>query len=262
MIRTPDHIRRYHSAHDRLLIPSIANFFKKEFPGFFGPIVRLNIAQSLVAIFESLNPESSRIKPGQLLWNALDKNTRADSPKRKYKPVILTIVSDQDITDFEMKKSIRQIRQNVIARITNEAYKQGGILSARDVSLILLQSDAYTSCMRIDYEKRNNIILPHPGVLHDMGSTISHKKQIVYKYVVEKKSPVAIARETNHSQLAVDRYLKDFQRINYLANENKDIQTIHQLTKIAKPVITQYLQIIEQYVKEPKNNISKICNVI
>lgn len=249
MNRTPEHVRRYQAAHDRLLIPAIANFFKKEFPGFFGPIVRLNIAQSLLAIFESLNPENSRLKPGQLLWNALDKNTRADSPKRKYKPVILTIVSDQDITDFETKKPVRQIRQNVIARITREAYEQGGTLSARDVSLILVQNDAYSSHLRVEYEKKNNVILPHPGVLHDMGSTISHKKQIVYKYVVEKKSPVTVARETNHSQLAVDRYLKDFQRIKYLANEGKDIQTIHHLTKIAKPVINQYLQIIEQYVK-------------
>lgn len=262
MLRTPDSIRKYQSAHDRFLIPAIANFFSKEFPGFFGPIVRLNIAQSLVAIFESLYQENSRIKPGQLLWNALDKNTRGDSPKRKYKPVILTIVSDQDITDFQMKKPVRQIRENVIARITQEAYQQGGILSARDISLILLQNNAYVSHSRIEYEKKNNTILPHPGVLHDMGSTISHKKQIVYKYVVEKKSPVVIARETNHSQLAVDRYLKDFQRINYLANEGKDILTIHQLTKIAKPVINQYLEIIEQYVKETKNNTSKICNVI
>lgn len=249
MLKTPDHIRRYQSAHDRLLIPAIANFFSKEFPGFFGPVVRVNIAQSLVALFESLCPEKSRFKPGQLLWNALDKNTRADSPKRKYKPVILTIVSDQDITDFEKKISIRKIRENVIARVTREAYQQGGTLSARDISLLLVQNNAYISRSRIDYEIKNKTILPHPGVLHDMGSTISHKKQIVIKYIVEKKSPLVVARETNHSQLAVDRYLNDFQRINYLTNEGKDIETIHQLTKISKPVIAQYQQIIEQNVK-------------
>jgi hypothetical protein len=249
MLRTPDRIRKYRSAHDRLLIPAIANFFAKEFPGFFGPIVRVNIAKSLVELFESLYPEKSKLKPGQLLWNALDKNTRADSPKRKYKPVILTIVSDQDISDFEHKVPISKIRKNAIARITLEAYQQEGILSARDISLLLIQNEAYISRLRIDYENENKTILPHPGVLHDMGSSISHKKQIVFKYFVEKKSPLAVARETNHSQLAVDRYLKDFQRIKFLANEGKDIETIHLLTKISKCVIIQYKQIIEQYVK-------------
>jgi hypothetical protein len=251
MLRTPDSIRKYRSAHDRFLKPAIANFFTKEFPGFFGPIVRENIAQSLITIFESLCPEKARLKPGQMLWNALDKNTRADSPKRKYKPVILTIVADEDIAMFEQKKSVTEIRKNVIARITLEAYQQGGILSARDISLLLVQDASYVSQLRIDYENKTKTILPHPGVLHDMGSTISHKRQIIYKYVVEKKSPVVVANETNHTQPAVDRYLKDFNRVKVLADEGKDTEMIHLLTNIAKPVVRQYQQIIQKYVKEP-----------
>lgn len=250
MLKTPDSIRKYHSAHDRFLKPSIMNFFKKEFPGFFGPIVRENIAQCLVNIFESLCPEQSRLKPGQILWNALDKNTRGDSAKRKYKPVILTIVSDDDITMFEKKVPVPQIRQNIIARITQEAYSQGGILSARDISLLLVQDAAYVSQLRIKYETENQTVLPHPGVLHDMGSSITHKQQIVYKYVVEKKTPRTVAMETNHSQLAVDRYLKDYNRVKVLYIEGKDIDTIHLVTNIAKQVIKQYQQIIEKYIKE------------
>jgi hypothetical protein len=250
MLKSPDSIRKYHSAHDRFLKPAIANFFLKEFPGFFGPIVRENIAQSLIALFESLTPDKSRLKPGQMLWNALDKNTRADSPRRKYKPVILTLVCDEDITMFEKKMSIVDIRKNVIARITREAYQQGGILSARDISLILIQDASYVSELRINYEKANNTILPHPGVLHDMGSTVTHKSQIVYKYVMEKKSSLKVSRETNHCQLAVDRYLKDYQRIKYLTKAGNDIETIHLLTNISKSVIKQYQQILKQHVKE------------
>lgn len=250
MLRTPDSIRKYRSAHDRFLMPAIMNFFKKEFPGFFGPIVRENIAQSLINIFESLCPEHSRLKPGQMLWNALDKNTRADSYRRRYKPVVLTIVSDEDISMFEQRKSIPMIRKNVIVRITKEAYQQGGILSARDISLLLVHDASHISHLRIEYENENKTILPHPGVLHDMGSTITHKRQIIYKYVVEKKPPMIVAYETNHSQLAVDRYLKDFNRVKVLTNDGKDIDFIHQITNIAKPVIRQYQQIIEKYVKE------------
>lgn len=250
MIRTPDSIRKYHSAHDRFLKPAIANFFKKEFPGFFGPIVRENIAQSLVNIFEGLCPEHSRLNPGQMLWNALDKNTRADSYKRRYKPVVLTIISDEDISMFEKQKPVPEIRKNIIARITKEAYQQGGILSARDISLLLVMNASHVSHLRIEYENEHQTILPHPGVLHDMGSTITHKRQIIYKYVVEKKPPMVVASETNHSQLAVDRYLKDYNRVKILTKEGKDIEMIHLVTNIAKPVIRQYQQIIEKYVKE------------
>ena len=83
-----------------------------------------------------------------------------------------------------------------------------------------------------------------------MGTTLTHKRIIIYKHVVEKKDPSIVARETNHSQLAVDKYLKDFNRVKTLVNDNKDINFIHHTTNIARQVIKQYLQIINNYVKE------------
>lgn len=251
MIRTPDSKRKYQSAHDRLLKPGIINFFTREFPGFFGPVVRENIADALIKLFESLCPETTRLKPGQMIWNALDVKTRADSPNRRYKPVILTIISDEEISMFENNKSIRDIRKKIMARLIKEAYLQGGILSMRDLSLILVHDASFLSSLRIEFEQKNQTVLPHTGVLHDMGSSVTHKRQIIYKHVVERKDPKIVALETNHSQLAVDRYIKDYYRVKTLVDENKDIQYIHTVTNIAKPVIKQYQQIIENYVKEP-----------
>jgi hypothetical protein len=51
--------------------------------------------------------------------------------------------------------------------------------------------------------------------------------------------------------LAVDKYLKDYQRVKTLSDEQKDLDYIHMVTNIAKPVINQAQQIIENYVKEP-----------
>ncbi len=250
MIRKPDAVRKYHAAHDRYLKPAILNFFAREFAGYFGPIVRENIADALIDIFERNVPQTNRIKHGQILWNALDKTTRADSPNRRYTPVILTLVTYQDINLFEKNKPIKEIRKQVIARIIREAYEQGGILSTRDISLILSIDASYLSNQRIEYEEENKTVLPHVGVLHDMGSTITHKKQIVFKHVVEKKSTNIVARETNHSQKAVDHYISDYHRVKALVDDNKDIEFIHIATKIAKPVILQYQDIINKYVKD------------
>lgn len=250
MIRKPDAVRKYHAAHDRFLKPAIINFFAREFSGHFGPIVRENIADTLIEIFEQNVPQTNRIKHGQMFWNALDKNTRADSPNRKYVPVILTLVTEQDINLFEKAKPITAIRKQVIARMISEAYEQGGVLSMRDISLILSTSDSLVSTRRIEYEQENKTVLPHTGVIHDMGSSITHKKQIVFKHVVEKKSTNIVARETNHSQKAVDHYIRDYHRVKTLVDDDKDIDFIHIATKIAKPVILQYQDIINKYVKE------------
>lgn len=250
MIPKPTSLGKYQTAHDRLLKPAIVNFFKQEFCGMFGPVVRENIADVLLDLFASLCPELPRLKPGQVVWNALDKHTRADWSNRRYKPVILSLVTDDDITLFEKGTSVSLIRQNIMARMIREAYQQDAVLSTRDLSLILVSDNAYISQQRIAYEKRHQTILPHTGVIHDMGTTVTHKRMIVYKHIVEKKDPAVVAKETNHSQLAVDKYIKDFNRVKTLVDDHKDIEFIHHTTNISRHVINQYLQIINNYVKE------------
>ena len=249
MIKKTNSEMIYRAAHDRFLKPMIVNFLVHELR-YLGPVTAANVANELIRIFEENTPQKDRLKHGQMLWNALDKNTRADSKKRKYKTVVLSIVTEKDITLFEQNKSIKQIRKQVIARIMNEAYEQGGILSSRDVSLILSSLITSASQARIAWEKENQTVLPHTGVLHDMGSTITHKNIIVYKHVVEKKPTNIVAFETNHSQRAVDHYIRDYNRVKTLIECNKDLEFIHLVTKIAKPVIKQYQAIFLQCVKE------------
>jgi hypothetical protein len=56
-----------------------------------------------------------------------------------------------------------------------------------------------------------------------MGSSISHKTTIINKVVIQKKDPATAARESNHSQKADDRYLKDYNRVKTVFEQNKDI---------------------------------------
>ena len=68
--------------------------------------------------------------------------------------------------------------------------------------------------------------------------------------MVERKDTSVVARETKHSQRAVDRYLKDYFRVKTLVKDNKDINFIHHTTNLSRPLIKQYVQIINNYVKE------------
>lgn len=249
MISKPSSVKQYRSAHDRFLKPMIVNFLVHELR-YLGPVTAANVADELIRIFEENVPQKDRLKHGQILWNALDKNTRADSKKRRYKPVVLSVITDETVTMYEQNKPMKQIRKQTIARLIKEAYEQGGILSTRDVGLIMSSQWTRISSERIEYEKDNQTVLPHTGALHDMGSTITHKDIIVYKHVVEKKPTNIVALETNHSQRAVDHYITDYNRVKTLIEEDKNLEFIHMATKIAKPVIKQYQTIYKQYVKE------------
>lgn len=242
--------KHYKSAHKRFLKPVIENFFKTEFSKSFGPNVRSLIADELIKIFDANNRETNTIKPGQVLWNAVHKNTRADSKKLKLVPVVLTLLNDDDISKLENGLKISDHKQNVVARMLEEAYLQDALLSMRDIGLLTAMSYSNATEIRKKYEHKHKVELPHPGNIQDMGSCMTHKYQIVYKCVVEKKDPINVAQETNHTIRAVDHYLKDFNRVKTLYLDGKDPDYIHMVTKMSLALIDQYTNIINQYVKE------------
>lgn len=246
MIKAPDSVKRYHSAKARFLKPVIMNFFARECPRFFGPTMREKLAHELVCIFEAVAPERSRLKPGQVLWNALDQRTRGDSPNRRYVPVVLTVTCEQDIDELTEGAPMYTIAKKSVARMIREAHEQGGILSSRDLGLLTLRNGSGVSKIRRDYEEDYQCTLPHTGSLHDMGTCVSHKNLIVRKAILEKKDPAQVAQETNHSQSAVDRYLKDYHRVKTLYQLDQDVDFIHLTTQIAKHVVKQYIALIDQ----------------
>ncbi len=250
MLPTHSYIKKYQSAKKRFLKPSIKQFFLQEFPKYFGPKIAENIADEMIKIFERLNIDASSIQPGQLLWNAIDKNTRADSPKVRFVPVILTLVNHADIDRYVKGEKQTIIARDALARMINEAYQQQGILSMRDLAILTLRQDTWISKKRIEYEAEYQVVLPHTGALHDMGSCITHKKLIIRKVIAEKKDPSLVASETNHSQRSVDTYLLNYRRVIAVFKKNPDIKYIHFVTKIAKHVIKEYIEIYDLYEKD------------
>lgn len=250
MIKTADSVKRYRSAKERFFKPVLMNFFATECPKLFGPILREKLAEELIDLFAAMAPQATQLKPGQILWNALDKNTRGDSPRRRYIPVVLTVICQEDVDQLSRGEAMSKIAQKAIATMIHEAYDQGGILSCRDLGLLTLRQPALVSMLRRRYEATHGCTLPHTGALHDMGSCVSHKTTIITKVVVEKKDPAQVARECHHSQRAVDRYLKDYHRIKTLYKLNHDIEFIHLATQIAKHVIVQYIHLINQEEKK------------
>ena len=239
-------VNHYRSAKQRFLKPSLMQFFAREFPRYFGPVVREKIADELIAMFEQSCPDSTHLQHGQMIWIALDKHTRGDDPNRRFVPVILSLVTEEDVNELEDGMSSSRIAEKVIARIIVEAYDQGGILSMRDIGLISARHSSTVSAARKRYELKHDCVLPHTGTKHDMGSCITHKEMILRKIVLEKKDPTVAAKECKHSQQAVDRYLKDYYRVKTGYDNNPDPDYIHQVTGIAKHVVKQYITIIKK----------------
>jgi len=67
----------------------------------------------------------------------------------------------------------------------------------------------------------------------------------IRKIQVDKKDPYTVAKETNHSMLAVDRYIKDFNRVRLCHQDGKDDNFISFATGLNKYVVNEYIKILE-----------------
>jgi hypothetical protein len=236
--------KHYESAHRHLFAAAFDRFLEQNIPLLGGPEMRQLLINKIIEIFDSYTVANEHLKPGQMLWVAVDKNTRADSTKVRYQPVILTMITDDEITDLaDGKRTPPQQLPGATARILKEAYAQGALLSMRDLALIFKRSPGEMSTVRQRYETESSEVLPTPATLQDMGSGITHKTLILKKILVEKKDMTKVRQETNHSQQAIDRYLKSYRRVEMLLDDNKKTLYISKVTGLSPYLILQYERI-------------------
>lgn len=241
--------KHYHSASRRFILGVIENFFERECPKFFGPLLRTALSQKLLDLIESQMPHKDHLRPGQIVWNTTSQATRPDHPELRLAPVILTLVNESDVDLLAEGNNLQRVARKAIARITREAYEQGGLLSMRDIALLTWRNASTISKLRIQEERDQGKPLPHPGSLQDFGSCISHKFIIIHKVVVQGKDSALVAKETFHTQRAVDRYLKDFYRVRSCCQNTPNISFICQVTGMTPRLVKDYVRIIENIEK-------------
>jgi hypothetical protein len=84
--------------------------------------------------------------------------------------------------------------------------------------------------------------------------SITHKREIITLYLQGYLTP-DIALKTNHSKEAVDRYIKDYHRVEILWNHHiKDPDKISMLSRLSKHVVQQYIDLLPSKLK---NSLSK-----
>jgi len=207
------------------------------------------LAQTMVKIFENYAPERERLKPFQILWMGID---RYDPPGQgkciedtAQRTIVLTLWEESELEALASGHNLRELLPGRIARVTQEAMAQDALLIQTD--LVLMFGVSITTIRKaIDHwHKQTGEVLPLRGVIHDIGMTFSHKRQIVSLHL-QGYFTSEIARMTAHDPVNVDRYIQDFQRIMEFAQEKSPIERIAFYTGIGHRLIKEYLKIIKE----------------
>jgi len=229
---------------------SLSLFFEQQCPQMGGDLTRQVLVKNIQKLVEQFYPPNTHLRMGQVMWPAVDENETASYgksiEKTKLKPVFVDMIAPEDIEAVLQGEKRKTIRQRATARLFDQAKDQGAVLTGVDVATMMRLSPATISKYVREYEKEHQRIVPRRGTIHDMGRSITHKKQICYKVIVEGKSIEKTARETRHSPEAITRYVKDYKRVLTCLHQGLTPKDTAFVAKVSENLVYEYVNLIHE----------------
>lgn len=233
---------------------ALESFFCHECPQIGGLRTRQVLVQSITEIVRAFFPSTSHLGAGQIVWTAVHKDEKASYGKSiaqsQLTPVVLDLLPPSEIKARAEGAKLRPLKIEAVARLFTQAFEQNGVLTNAEVALFLKTSPGTVSKYLKEYEQAHATQLPRRGTIHDMGPTLTHKREIIAKLLFEGKSVEVTCRETDHSPEAVLRYSTNFRQVLLCQQRGLSEADTAFATKLSLRLVQEYWRLIADYQKE------------
>ena len=153
--------------------------------------------------------------------------------------------------DFELaKRSVSDLRQERIRRLTHEAVEQGVALSLEELALILTSSLS-TIVRDVAELRRQGEIIPTRGQLKDIGRSIDTRIELI-KLHLENYSCEEIAVKLHRPIEDVRRPIERFEQAVDLLKRRMIPEKVAQITHISPRLVLKYMELIKDQLKVTK----------
>ena len=223
-------------------------FLSEQVPSLGGSLSRKPIVDYIAKMVDDYFPATERMKMGQMAWFAIDESEKAGYGKSLSKchqrPVILDVIHETDIDDLLAGLTKKERSTKVAVRLFQQAHEQKGVLTHADVGAVMRISPSTVSKYIRTHEKSTGTLVPRRGTIHDMGPTLTHKRVICEKLLIEGKTVEQTARETNHSTAAVTRYANAFRRVQACLKSDLTLDQTSFATGLSQSLVQQYFDML------------------
>ena len=260
---------RYESIPKRDYQSAVVRLLEEEYKVLGSHRVLKMLADDLMQLHQEYYPLKDRAQMGDMIWQT----TKDDGQRQSYgkkaesysvQTVILPLVRKEDIDRRISHKRGKKNENYVLetdrdreqlVRLVKAAKAQGGLLSGAELSVLMNRSLTTIGRLLKEHFTRTGEILPMKGYVLDQGSNPTHKA-IIISWYEQGLSPVAIARKTDHTQGAVDRYLKTYEQVLQLVKKGHDASSICQITGRRMQTVVQYLRLVKEFHPKLKVDVA------
>jgi hypothetical protein len=184
-------------------------------------------------VYDPLFENSDSFLPGQIRFMAIDASVPPNIPLAlgRQRMVILTL--DAGVPDLEIRRQggVIALRQRRLARICEEAFQQGGLLTLEGVA-DLFNCSVRTLVSDLSALRKQGITLPLRSTVKDMGRAITHRALIIEKWLSGLEYS-DISKSTCHSVSSVANYISKFKRCVALFESGHDLDTVAFIAKVS-----------------------------
>jgi len=229
-------------------------FLRRELPQLAGTLSRRALTQGLVEMVHQFYPETTHLRPGQILWTTVSKDEKGSYGKKisesELTSVVLDLVRPDDARDRANGKRLRDMKREAVARLFTQAYEQNGCLTNVEAAILLKISSNTVSQYIRQWETEHDALLPRRGTIHDLGPTLTHKKVIIEKLFLQGKSVEQVQRETYHSPEAIHRYIQTFRQVLLCRKKGLNNEEISFAVKISQRLVAEYQSLMDDMINE------------
>lgn len=250
--------KKYRRLKDKSLESLLLHRFLNHYGYNKGEVTAKSIISDILKLVDdyflvsTVDNDLHHINTGQLVYMAVPTD---EFPKRgkaiaqtRLKPVILSFIADEDIEHIAHGFDSKSLKKKRLIRWVDQAFDQGALLTQLDLSILLGVCEAVVSQYANEIQKEGKL-LPTRGNIHDLSGAITHKREIITLYLEGYFTP-EIALKTKHSNEAVDRYIRDYHRVEILWKHGiSNLDQISQLTRLSKRVVQQYVDLLPEKIK-------------
>jgi hypothetical protein len=195
------------------------------------------------------------LKPGQVLWMAVIRDGRKHAPQAMKEtpqvPVVLDLVTDDDLQALSAGESFRNVRRQRHARLLDQALAQGGVLAQTDLAALTLTCESVVGNDIAHVQQTEGRRLPYRGAVQDIGPTLSHKVEVARLLEAGYLEP-EICRMLSpvHNLRSVENYAQNYKNVLKLLERGFAPEEISGILSLSRRLVDQYVQIVKEHHPE------------
>lgn len=241
----------YGPAAQKTFFSALEAFFVREFPQQAGDRARRAIVQGIVDLVHQFYPATSHLRQGQTTWISIAKDEVSSYGKKIHEcrmvPAVITLVAPDEARQRAEGRRLREIKREAVARICTEIDAQHGCVTAAELAIMLKVTTSTVGKYIADWESSNGKLLPRRGTIHDMGPTLTHKKEICRLLFLEGRTVTETMRITKHSERAIDRYITNFRQVFTCKTKGLTVQETAIAAKLSPRLVEEYHRLFDEY---------------